>query len=46
VRVGFHYRAVGIGVSDGISWFWIGAHPEYDQLFRNRLREEEHPAYA
>jgi hypothetical protein len=46
VRVGIHYRAVGIGVSDGISWFWIGTHPEYDLLFRSRLREEEHPDYA
>jgi hypothetical protein len=46
VRVGLHYRAVGIGVADGISWFWIGNHPEYDLLFRSRLREEEHPAYA
>ena len=46
VRVGIHYRAVGISVPDGISWFWIGAHPEYEQLINHRLREEEHPDYA
>jgi hypothetical protein len=30
-RVGLHYRAVGIDVEDGISWFWIGSHAEYDK---------------
>jgi hypothetical protein len=31
-RVGLHYRAVGITVENGISWFWIGSHAEYDKL--------------
>ncbi len=31
-RIGLHYRAVGIDVQDGISWFWIGTHAEYDKL--------------
>ncbi|MGQ0835174.1 MAG: ParE family toxin-like protein [Gammaproteobacteria bacterium] len=31
-RVGLHYRALGIDVSDGISWFWIGTHAEYDKI--------------
>ena len=31
-RIGLHYRALGIDVSDGISWFWIGSHSEYDHL--------------
>jgi hypothetical protein len=31
-RVGIHYRALGVGVKDGISWFWIGTHAEYDKL--------------
>lgn len=32
VRVGLHYRALGIEVSDGVLWFWIGTHAEYDKL--------------
>jgi len=31
-RVGIHHRAVGIEASDGIVWFWIGPHAEYDKL--------------
>lgn len=31
-RVGLYYRAVGVDVEDGISWFWIGSHAEYDKL--------------
>jgi hypothetical protein len=31
-RVGLHYRALGIDVADGVSWFWIGTHAEYDQI--------------
>lgn len=32
VRVGLHYRALGVDVQDGILWFWIGTHAEYDAL--------------
>jgi hypothetical protein len=32
VRAGLDYRAVGIEVENGISWFWIGTHAEYDRL--------------
>ena len=32
VRVGLHYRALGVPVPDGIQWFWIGSHAEYDRL--------------
>jgi hypothetical protein len=32
VRVGLSYRAVGIDVPDGVLWFWIGAHGEYDRI--------------
>jgi hypothetical protein len=32
VRVGAHYRALGVEKPDGIVWFWIGTHAEYDQL--------------
>jgi hypothetical protein len=31
-RVGLHYRALGVDDEDGISWFWIGSHAEYDKL--------------
>jgi hypothetical protein len=32
VRVGDHYRALGLEKPEGIVWFWIGIHSEYDQL--------------
>lgn len=32
VRVGIHYRALGVDIPDGIVWFWIGTHAEYDAL--------------
>jgi hypothetical protein len=32
VRVGLHYRALGLEVEDGVLWFWIGPHSEYDHL--------------
>ncbi len=32
VRAGLNYRALGVEVENGISWFWIGTHTEYDKL--------------
>ena len=32
VRVGAHHRALGVDVEDGVLWFWIGTHAEYDAL--------------
>ena len=32
VRAGQNYRALGVEIKDGISWFWIGTHAEYDKL--------------
>jgi hypothetical protein len=32
VRVGLYYRALGLPVSGGVHWFWIGTHGEYDKL--------------
>lgn len=32
VRVGTHYRALGMDRPEGIFWFWIGTHAEYDQM--------------
>ena len=38
-RAGIHYRAVGLdapGEENGILWFWIGSHADYDHLIRQR----------
>jgi hypothetical protein len=32
VRVGLHYRALGVEAEGGILWFWIGTHADYDRL--------------
>lgn len=32
VRVGLHYRAVAVEGPDGLVWFWIGEHGEYDRI--------------
>ena len=33
VRIGLHYRALGIDAADGgIQWIWIGSHAEYNQI--------------
>ena len=32
VRVGQHYRAVGIDAPEGIQWIWIGSHADYDKF--------------
>jgi hypothetical protein len=31
VRVGDHYRAVGLKKGDAVIWFWIGTHEEYNR---------------
>jgi hypothetical protein len=32
VRIGLRYRALGVDISDGVLWFWIGSHADYDHL--------------
>lgn len=32
VRVGVRYRALAVEVEEGLIWFWIGTHAEYDRL--------------
>lgn len=32
VRVADHYRAVGVESPQGIVWYWIGTHAEYDHM--------------
>jgi hypothetical protein len=33
-RVGSSFRAVGVDAPDGIVWFWIGPHEEYDRIIK------------
>ena len=33
-RVGNRHRTLAIEVDDGLLWFWIGTHAEYDTLVR------------
>ena len=35
VRIGIHYRAIGLPEDDGVLWFWIGSHAEYDRILKN-----------
>jgi hypothetical protein len=32
MRVGLHYRALGLPSEAGVHWFWIGSHADYDRL--------------
>ncbi len=32
VRVGIHWRALGVREGDVMIWFWIGSHADYDRL--------------
>jgi hypothetical protein len=32
LRVGAHHRALAVEKPEGLVWFWIGPHAEYDQL--------------
>ena len=38
VRIGLHWRAIGIREADKVIWFWIGSHKEYDQKIKNLRR--------
>jgi hypothetical protein len=31
-RVGLHYRVLARERAEGLVWFWIGHHSEYDQI--------------
>ncbi len=31
-RVGLHYRALAVEADEGLVWFWIGSHADYDRL--------------
>ncbi len=34
VRVTVAYRAVGLLEQEGVTWFWIGSHADYDRLLK------------
>lgn len=38
VRASDDYRALGSEIEDGIVWFWIGTHAEYDRLVYQQKR--------
>lgn len=31
VRAGLSHRALGVEIEEGILWFWIGTHAEYER---------------
>nr|WP_249788583.1 hypothetical protein [Bradyrhizobium sp. G127] len=33
-RVGLRYRALAVETDDGLLWFWIGSHADYDALLK------------
>jgi len=35
-RVGLKHRALAVEISEGIIWFWIGNHSDYDKLIKQR----------
>jgi hypothetical protein len=35
-RVGLRYRALAVEVEQGLLWFWIGSHADYDALIDSR----------
>lgn len=35
VRAAAGYRALAVEAPDGLVWFWIGAHDEYERLIAN-----------
>jgi hypothetical protein len=43
VRIGSHYRALGLAKADGIVWFWIGTHAEYDTVVALSQKDQTGP---
>ncbi len=35
VRVGLGYRALATTTVEGIAWFWVGSHREYEKLLKS-----------
>ena len=34
VRIGLRYRALAVEADNGLLWFWIGSHADYDALIK------------
>lgn len=34
-RVGLQYRVLAVEIEDGLLWFWIGNHSEFDRLINS-----------
>ena len=34
IRIGDHFRALGVVEADTITWIWIGSHSEYNRIVR------------
>jgi hypothetical protein len=34
VRIGLHWRTLGLRDGEQVTWFWIGSHADYDRLIR------------
>jgi len=32
VRIGARFRALGLNKTEGVVWFWIGSHADYDKM--------------
>ena len=32
VRIGLRHRALAVDVEEGLLWFWIGTHADYDEM--------------
>ncbi len=39
VRVSLEYRDLGTDIQDGILWFWIGTHSEYERLIYQQKKQ-------
>lgn len=35
VRTGLSHRALAVDVDDGVLWFWIGSHADYDRMIQS-----------
>ena len=35
-RIGLHFRALAKERADGLQWFWIGHHSEYERIIAGR----------
>jgi hypothetical protein len=35
IRIGDHYRALGVMAAGTVTWVWIGTHADYDRLIRS-----------